>query len=430
MHAYKRLFSSCAAALLALPVCCGSLRADYADAEDGPAQASTTMAVRPAANSLWSDPPSDSDTLGGQLRSKGRVTVINPDGVLAPSGTQLISAQSQSPCSGADDVCSTCQQSPCCCPCSNYWKHRCFVFGEYLYLKSYGPDFVHASQYQTANPANPPNTPGNAPLGTAQNLIQPWQGAFRVGAGYALTDCSSITATYTQFQSHTTDFLGAPNGGAIPTSVISSVLVPGTTNAGTVFSNVIGSSGIAFRTGDIMYSRLLAGGDNYYVNYDIGARYAHLEQGFSQTAQFAQAGGPMMTNTNIRYDGAGLRTGFDGRRRLGCGGFSCYGNGFLSVLFGDFNSNYTQTNPLASVNPLAANNWESARVMPILEYEVGVSWTSCGGCWRIGAGYYTAFWFNAVTNPQYIQSVQANNFVKVGDTITFTGLVAHAEMRF
>ena len=138
----------------------------------------------------------------------------------------------------------------------------------------------------------------------------------------------------------------------------------------------------------------------------------------------------MFTNTKIRYDGVGLRTGFDGRHRICCSGFSAYGNAFLSVLFGDFNSNYTQTNPLASVNPLAANNWESARVMPILEYEAGLSWTSCNGCWRVGAGYYTAFWFNAVTNPQYIQAVQTNNFVKLGETITFTGLVAHAEVRF
>ena len=178
-----------------------------------------------------------------------------------------------------------------------------------------------------------------------------------------------------------------------------------------------------------MYSRLLAGGDNYYVNFDVGARYAHLNQGFFQNAQFAQPNNPQFTTSNINFDGVGLRTGFDGRRRIGCGGLSGYGNGFVSLLFGDFNSSYTQTNSLTTAT-LAANNWESARVVPILEYELGVSWTSCSGCVRLSTGYYTAFWFNTVTNPQYIQAVQSNSFVRLGDTMTFTGLVAHAEVRF
>ena len=411
------------------------MAASYSDSDsDGPpASASVVRKATPAGQAQnravtaadWSnevvDDNSGSGSLDGQLRNKGRVTIINPNGLTPVASQSEASTPAPASCTN-DGACRNCQQAPCCC--ANFWQHRSYVFGEFLYLKSYGPDFVHATQQQAA-----PSGVGTVPFGRAQNLIQPWVSAFRVSAGYACSDCSSISATYTQFQSHTSDTLGLPAGGNPPTSVISSVLVPGSINAGTTFSQINAVSGIAYKTADIMYSRLLAGGDDYYVNYDIGARYAHLEQGFLQNAQFAQPNNPQFTTSNIRFDGIGLRTGFDGRHRIGCGGFSAYGNGFLSVLFGDFNSNYTQTNALTTAT-LAANNWESARVMPILEYEVGLSWTSCSGCWRIGAGYYTAFWFNSVTSPQYIQAVQNNNFVKLGDTITFTGLVAHAEVRF
>ena len=445
MFACKRLFGSCLAALLALPVCSsGLIAADYSASEsDGPV--TPTKQIRKAvAASDWSSQVSNEEevesptSLEGQLRRRGRVTVINPEGINipAPAAPSLASfqsesqspmaafqTQSQSPCVGADGVCSTCQQTPCCCD-SNFWQHRSFVFGEYLYMKSYGPDFVHATQQQAA-----PAGVGTVPFGTAQNLIQPWQSAFRVGGGYACSNCSSITVAYTQFASHTNDTLGLPVGGNLPTSVISSVLVPGSINAGTTFSQINAVSGVNFKTADVMYSRLIAGGDNYYVNFDIGGRFAHLQQGFLQNAQFAQPNNPQFTTSNINFDGGGLRAGFDGRRRIGCGGLSAYANGFFSAMFGDFNSHYVQTNSLTTAI-VGANNFESARVVPILEYEVGVSWTSCNGCFRFGAGYYTAFWFNAVTNPQYIQSVQNNSFVKLGDTITFTGLVAHAEVRF
>ena len=252
------------------------------------------------------------------------------------------------------------------------------MFGEYLYVKSYGPDFVHATQ-QNAAPAGQ----GTVPFGTAQNLIQPWTGAFRVGGGYACSDCSSIQVAYTQFASHTSDTLGLP-GGTNTGSVISSVLVPGTINAGTTFSQVNATSGVNFKTADIMYSRLLSGGDNHYINYQVGARYAHLNQGFFQDAEFAQPNNPQFTTANINFDGVGSRTGLDGRRRIGCGGLSCYGKSFVSVLFGDFNSFYTQTDTLTTAT-LAANNWKVARVVPILEYELGLSWTSCNGCWRASA---------------------------------------------
>ena len=231
-----------------------------------------------------------------------------------------------------------------------------------------------------------------------------------------------------QFFSNTTDVLGLPGNTAFG-SVVSSVLVPGAVNSGTTFSQITANSAVNFKMADVMYSHLLVGTPGYYLNYDVGARYGHLRQSFFQDAEFAQPNNPQLTTSSINFDGVGPRMGLDGRLRMGATNLSTYGQGSISALFGDFTSGYTQINSLTTAT-LAASNWQSARVVPVLDFEVGLSWTSCGGCVRFGAGYYTAFWFNTLTTPQYIAAVQDNSFIRLGDTITFTGAVVHAEARF
>ena len=101
----------------------------------------------------------------------------------------------------------------------------------------------------------------------------------------------------------------------------------------------------------------------------------------------------------------------------------------MSVLFGKFNTDYTQQNTTTTVIE-ATSNWANQRVVPILDYEVGLSWISRSGRWRLSSGYYTAFWFNAITTPEYVQAVQNADFVHLGDTIAFTGLTSKVEFRY
>ena len=96
------------------------------------------------------------------------------------------------------------------------------------------------------------------------------------------------------------------------------------------------------------------------------------------SGDFAPPAGTIQTNTKITLDGIGLKTGFDGARQFGCSGFSFYGKGFISVLFGEFNSSYTQVNNTTTVVQ-ANSNWSDQRVVPILEYELGINWTSVSG---------------------------------------------------
>jgi hypothetical protein len=282
---------------------------------------------------------------------------------------------------------------------------------------------VHATQ-QNAAPAGQ----GTVPFGTAQNLIQPWAPAFRVGGGFAFNNCSSISVSYMQFFSNVSDTIGLPAGTTFG-SVVSSVLTPGTVNSGTTFSRIEAVSSVNFRVADLMYNRLIFGTPNAYMNWSAGLRYGHLHQNFEQNAEFAQPNNPQFTTSSINFDGVGPRIGLDGRRRLGATCFSGYGQGSISTLFGDTVTGYSQTDTLTTA-VLASSNWQSFRVVPVLDFELGLSWTSCGGHLRVGGGYYTAFWFNAITTPQYISAVQNNHFISLGDTVTFTGAVLHAEARF
>jgi hypothetical protein len=66
----------------------------------------------------------------------------------------------------------------------------------------------------------------------------------------------------------------------------------------------------------------------------------------------------------------------------------------------------------------------------MLDYELGVAWTSTQGNLRLAVGYMVSYWFNAVTTPVFIDAVQADNYADVGDTITFDGAVGRIEWIF
>ena len=72
---------------------------------------------------------------------------------------------------------------------------------------------------------------------------------------------------------------------------------------------------------------------------------------------------------------------------------------------------------------LGEADWEDNRVVPQLEYEAGFCLQPCGK-WRFSAGYMVSQWLNTVSTPEFINAVQANNYVDVRDQVTFAGLVA------
>lgn len=320
---------------------------------------------------------------------------------------------------GSGLACGNCGNCSCCR--APYWAHRSSIYAEFLYLRPRGIDMAHAMQQ------NGVGGPGTVPDGHVATLAPIFTPAYRFGFWKAFDSCASIGASYTNYDTHVDNSLAANQG--VGNTVQSLVLHPNSVNAGSTSSLVGAGYDINYQLVDIDYRRLLSGGSQHWLNYDVGVRYANLQQKFVQLGDFTPPTGNIQTNTDIGFDGVGLKTGFDGQHHVGCSGFSFYGKGFISLLFGEFNSSYVQRNNTTTVVQ-ANSTWTDNRVVPILEYELGINWTSRGGHWVFSTGYYTAFWFNIIDTPQYVQAVQNANFVNLGECVTFDGLVSRVEFRF
>jgi hypothetical protein len=79
---------------------------------------------------------------------------------------------------------------------------------------------------------------------------------------------------------------------------------------------------------------------------------------------------------------------------------------------------------------LAESLWNDDRIVPMLDYEIGIAWTSPQGHLRFAAGYMGSHWFNAISTGTFVDAVQADNYVNVEDTINFDGLVGRIEWVF
>ncbi|WP_425395189.1 Lpg1974 family pore-forming outer membrane protein [Aeoliella sp.] len=329
-----------------------------------------------------------------------------------------------------DDTCDLgCCDDPCCdmgcCdPCTPPWAHRTGVWGSFLYLHATGADMHHAQQQNGTGGA------GTTPFGLIGVADPDHEPGFRFGGQVACDMCSSVAVNYTFFESSAIDSLDIPPGvgGGLGTvgSLVHHPQTAVTSSAGPVDAQY----DLKMQLLDADYRRLFRASNCGWMNYSIGARYGRLEQDFRQLGTFAgSSGGVIDTTTQIDFDGTGLRVGLDGERLLGHGRFSGYGNLSLSALVGSFRGDYREHNA-TSVSDLAIVRWEDDRVSPMLEYEVGLAWTSCTGHCRAKLGYTAIHWFNVVTTPEFVDAVQADNYVDIGDTLSFSGLTSSVEWRY
>lgn len=324
---------------------------------------------------------------------------------------------------GASDPCCAdacdCGGSACC----NNWGHCSSVWGEFLYLHATGVDMVHAQQQDGIGGA------GTVPFGLIGAVDPDYEPGFRLGGILGLSESSSFGVSYSFYESDSTSSVVAPiiagGGGAVG----SLVHHPGagiTASAGPVDADYE----IEFQLADFEYRRLMVGDSQAFINYSVGARYAHLDQDFIQRGIFAGgSAGELHTRTDVEFDGAGALFGLEGETKFGRRGLSLYGNLGVSPIAGQFSSFYTMTNETTDVQ-LANAVWKDDRFVTILDFEIGTAWTSANRLWRLSTGYTAAFWFNAITTPEFVGAVQADNYTGVGDTISFDGITARIERRF
>lgn len=349
-------------------------------------------------------------------------TPLPPISSPAASDASIAGAQvSSGSCTAGCNSCGgSCSCAPCCC-CSNMWEHETGFFAEYMYLRPFGANVSYGIQQNGVGGL------GTVPAGDVGVVSPQFDNGYRFGLELACSCTSGIRGTYTNYQTSTHDTLLQADG--IGGTAASLLLHPGTIDAASTFSELDAFQSIKFRMADIDYSVLVNECCTHAINFNVGVRYAHLNEDFAQIGVFSGAEGEEDVFTNIRFDGVGLRTGLDGQWKIGDSRFSAYGWGFINVLFGEFSSRYQQFNATTTTVE-AASNWSDDRCVPILDYEVGLRWTSCNGHWQVGSGYYTAFWFNTVTTGDFVRAVQSNDFTHVDKTIAFTGFTTRVEFRF
>jgi hypothetical protein len=248
-----------------------------------------------------------------------------------------------------------------------------------------------------------------------------YQGGFAVGLRAPRGACAGIDVDYRYFDSSTADQIRTD----APRVVRSLVSHPSTLDAAADFLAGGASLDINFQTVDLVYRRTLASHPRFCTDYVLGARYGHLQQEFA--ANFVDGGRESVT-TDLGFDGAGLRLGLEALSYCPRPQLHAYVRGHASFLAGRFQGEYSQGD---SFDPdIVRANWEAGRVVPVLDLELGVGWTSPGNGWLVRLGYAVSAWYNTVTTQEFVRAVQANNLVDLGNTLTFDGLVARVEYRF
>jgi len=326
---------------------------------------------------------------------------------------------SAAPVLSTSDWAATCNECDACDCCPDpLWVHRSGVFADLLYLRPGNIDYIYAVEQTGTLPTDSPT----GPVGRVG-----FDGAlgYRVGANLALSDCSSIQASYTWFQDDTSDTISANPG----TVLIFQPGVPSIPNVGASGIQASAEYDIRFQQVDLDYRGLLYGTCDSAVNYFAGLRYANLEQNFRAQEDVGVPVGLANVSTEINFDGFGIGFGLDAMRRSAYSGLLIYGRGSASFASGEFKADYRQTTQFGP-NSVVGNSLEDFRVVTILQTEVGVGWESECGRIRVTGGYQVAGWFNSLTTGTYITGVQNRQFDELWETISFDGFVSRVEWRF
>jgi hypothetical protein len=306
-----------------------------------------------------------------------------------------------------------CPEASCCgCLCV-----RKEIFAEYLYLRPLNAGVEYAV------PFNGPISgfPTSLQEGRTASVNPDFSSGFRAGGALWLDDCTAIAVTFSHYENNADDSISV-----LPPLVLRSMVMhPSSFDADADWLDARAHQYIRFELADLDYRHEFYSSECSLIDYVVGIRYANLRQEFdSQFDEFITG----TVNTNVNFDGGGLRLGLEAER-YGTRGISVYGKAAASFLGGEFRGTYLQADTNLPVVTQTA--WKEARFVSILDCEVGVHWTSCNRRVRASAGYMVSGWMNVVKTGEFISSVQANKYHgpdKInGNGLVFDGLVARLE---
>jgi len=312
-----------------------------------------------------------------------------------------------------DASCSTCGKGKCA---PRRHKPSLGVFADGLYLRPGNMDVVYATEQNGCDPLT--STP-TGPQGIASPDVE---AGFRAGLVFPVSDCASIIASYTWFQSDTNSTIQAAPG----TVVASQVTHPNVATCGDNSTTASAKFDIDFQFVDLDYHHVLISGCNWGIGCTAGVRYGRLSQEFEASQDTGVATGLTTVTTDIDFDGVGVRMGLDGECHSIHSGLFLYSRGTANFLGGQTQARYLQVNqfdPSANI----ALDYEDYRLTTILEGELGAGWQSPKGHVRTSVGFQANAWHNTLLTQAFIDGTTAPE--TNDDFATFSGLVGRIELR-
>ncbi|NQT39406.1 MAG: hypothetical protein HQ581_18055, partial [Planctomycetes bacterium] len=206
------------------------------------------------------------------------------------------------------------------------------LFGEFLYMRPRNAEVAFAVPINGA--IAPPAGAQPIQVGETAVVDIDYSPGFRVGFRRSMDEWASVGIAYTHFESSST----YETTESRPNIVLRSLVThPGAQAAPTDYLSASGRFDFDMDLADVDYRCVIAHGDRFVVDCLLGLRYAHLEQTFSSTFG---GNGVEVVNSNVLFDGGGLRVGIIGERHACNSGFLVFGRGFVSLLAGEFRGTY------------------------------------------------------------------------------------------
>jgi len=169
------------------------------------------------------------------------------------------------------------------------------------------------------------------------------------------------------------------------------------------------------------------------ITWSAGVRFAEVGWGRNQVDLTEGTPPPTINstaNTQLTFNGVGLRTGLLGRRYFGRKRrASIYAKGDISLLVGNMAIS-TITQDVANVGPPIFSHFNSARrVIPVTEIEVGAS-AHLGDYVTLSSGYFIAAWHDLGMRDTYEFDLFQLSHYDDANILGFDGFFARAEVAF
>lgn len=310
--------------------------------------------------------------------------------------------------------CNSCTTGACDSSCNH---SRVGIFGDVLYMKLHNGDVPYALPVDGLGPQS-------LPTGNVGMVGPKYDFGYRFGVWFAPMELLSLRAQYLSWNSATSDSIDAADG-----SILRALTMhPSTDN--TALDSLTASAQVSTDLQIIDVDGLVRLVDcgPWTVHGVGGFRYARLRQ-FFQANYFVL--GDTQVNANNSFEGIGPRLGVETAVSVR-GGLGVYGKGYLNLLIGNFDTEYSQQNVFQA--QLANTGFSQSRLVPNLELELGGSWTGMNDHLSVSVGYMISSWGNMVSTNGLIEAVQLNTFQQnrnnLRDTLVIDGIVARVELRF